>query len=127
VHGFQDCLKIQSDLNQLAEWCKVNALELKVGKCKSITFSRLRHPVEFPYMFRGVILDRVIIYLEVIMDSKMSFDELVDIAVGKALAKLGFVKRMSSEFRDPYTIKTLYVSLVRFKGGIRKLSVGAFL
>jgi hypothetical protein len=85
--------------------------ELNVGKCKSITC----HPVEFPYIVGGVILDRVIIYLEVIMDSKISFAEHVDIAVGKALAKLGFVKRMSSEFRDPYTIKTLYVSLVRLK------------
>jgi hypothetical protein len=41
VRGFQDCLKIQSDLNRLAEWCEANALELNVGNCKSITFSRL--------------------------------------------------------------------------------------
>jgi hypothetical protein len=47
VRGFRDCLKIQSDLNRLAEWGEANALELKVGKCKSILFSRLRHPIEF--------------------------------------------------------------------------------
>jgi hypothetical protein len=28
---------------------------------------------------------------------------------------LGFVKRLSGEFRDPYTLRTLYVSLVRPK------------
>jgi hypothetical protein len=59
VHGFQDCLKIQIGLNKLAGWCETNALELNVGKCKSITFSRLHHPVEFPYMLGGAILDRV--------------------------------------------------------------------
>jgi hypothetical protein len=28
---------------------------------------------------------------------------------------LGFIKRLSTEFRDPYTLKALYVSLVRSK------------
>jgi hypothetical protein len=56
VHGFHYCLKIPSDLNKLAV---ANALELNVSMCKSITFSRLRHPAEFPYMLGGVILDRV--------------------------------------------------------------------
>jgi hypothetical protein len=45
VSGFQDCLKIQSNLN--------------VGKCKNITFARSRAPVEFPYMLGGTVLDRV--------------------------------------------------------------------
>jgi hypothetical protein len=57
VRGFRDCLEIQSDLNRLVEWCEANALELNVGKCKSITFSRLRHPIEFSYMLGGITLD----------------------------------------------------------------------
>jgi hypothetical protein len=90
-------------------------LELNVGKCKSITFSRLRHPIEFSYMLNSNILDRVdsINDLGVIMDSKMYFTGHIDVTVGKALAMLGFVKRLSCEFWDPYTLKTLYVSLVR--------------
>jgi hypothetical protein len=47
VSGFQDCLKIQSDLNKLLEWCNRNSLFLIVGKCKTIC-----HPVEFSYMPR---------------------------------------------------------------------------
>jgi hypothetical protein len=52
----------------------------------------------------GIILDRVdsINGLGVIMDRKMSM-------VGRALAMLGFVKRLSCELKDPYTLKTLYV------------------
>jgi hypothetical protein len=117
VRGFRDCLKIQNDLNRLAEWCEANALELNVGICKSITFSRLRHPIEFLYMLGGIILDRVdsINDLGVIMDSKMSFTGYVDVTVGRDLVMLGFVKRLSCKFRDPYTLKTLYVSLVRQK------------
>jgi hypothetical protein len=109
-----DCLKIQSNLNRLAEWCESNALELNVGKCKSIEFSRLRHPIEFSYMLGGIILDRVdsINDLGVIMDSKMSFTGHIDVAVGRTLAMLGCVKRLSRRFRDSYTLKTLHDSLV---------------
>jgi hypothetical protein len=72
---FRDCLKIQSDLNRLAECCEANALELNVGKYKSITFSRVRLPIEFSYTLGGIILDRVdsINDLGVLMDSKMYF------------------------------------------------------
>jgi hypothetical protein len=68
-------------------------------------------------MLSGIILDRVdsINDLGVIMDSKVSFTEYIDVTVGKALAMLGFVNRLSCEFRDPYTLKTFYVSLVRPK------------
>jgi hypothetical protein len=52
-------LKVQSDLNRLVEWCEANALELNVGKCKSVTITRLRHLIEFSYMLGGIILDRV--------------------------------------------------------------------
>jgi hypothetical protein len=33
--------------------------------------------------------------------------------VAKAYAMLGFIRRLSLEFRDPYTLKSLYTSLVR--------------
>jgi hypothetical protein len=68
--AFQDCLKIQSDLNKLSEWCDKNSLLLNVGKCKTITFAGSRHPVEFSYMLGGSVLDRVrsLSDLEVIMD-----------------------------------------------------------
>jgi hypothetical protein len=65
--------------------------------------------IKFSYMLSGIILERVdsINALVVIMDSN------VDVTVERALAMLEFVKRLSCEFRDLYTLKTLYVSLVR--------------
>jgi hypothetical protein len=59
VKGFQNCMKIQSDLNKLSEWCERNALFLNVDKCKTITFSRTHFPGEFAYMLAGTVLDRV--------------------------------------------------------------------
>jgi hypothetical protein len=47
--------------------------------------------------------------LGVVMDSRISFSRQIDVAVGKALVMLEFVKRLSGEFMDPYTLRTLYV------------------
>jgi hypothetical protein len=97
VRGFQDCMKIQSDLNKLSEWDERNSLFLYVNKCKTITFSRTRYPVEFAKMLAGTVLDWVsfINALRVIMNEKMNLSEHVNIIVGKAFAMLGFIRRLS--------------------------------
>jgi hypothetical protein len=59
VKSFQDCKKINSDLNKLFEWFERNLLFLNVNKCKTITLSRTRYPVEFAYMLARTVLDRV--------------------------------------------------------------------
>jgi hypothetical protein len=60
-------------------------------------------------MLGGIILDRVdsINDLGVIMDSKMSLTGHIDVTLGRALAMLGFMKRLSYDFTYPYTLKTL--------------------
>jgi hypothetical protein len=73
VRSFQDCLKIQSDLNRLVDWCGANSLELNVGK--SITFSKLCYPVECPYMLVGITISLI---------CRMSFSRHMDVTVGKA-------------------------------------------
>jgi hypothetical protein len=87
VRGFQDCMKIQSDLNKLSEWCDRNSLFFNVDKCKIITFSRTRYFLEFAYILAGTVRDREssINDLGVIMDEKMNFSEHVDVMLVKAL------------------------------------------
>jgi hypothetical protein len=87
-------------------------LFFNVDKCKTITFSRTRYPVEFVYNAGWKVLDRVssINDLGVIMDEKLNFSEHVDVMVGNAFVMLGFI-----ELRDPYTLRSLYTSLVRPK------------
>jgi hypothetical protein len=72
---------------------------LNVDKCKTITFSRRRYPVEFAHKLAGTVLDRVssIHNLGFFMDEKMKFSEHVDFMVGKAFALLGFNRRLSFE------------------------------
>jgi hypothetical protein len=39
------------------------------------------------------------------IDEKMCFSEHEDVMIGKAFAILGFIRILSFEFRDPYTLK----------------------
>jgi hypothetical protein len=72
---------------------------------------------EFSYRLSGTGLDQVssINDLGLIMDEKMNFSEYIDVMVGKAFAMLGFIRRLSFKFRDPYNLRSFYTSLVRPK------------
>jgi hypothetical protein len=74
-------------------------LFVNVDKCKTITFSKTRYPVEFAYIMNRTVLDRVssVNDLGFIMDEKMIFLEHVDVMVGKDFAMLGFIRKLSLE------------------------------
>jgi hypothetical protein len=65
--------------------------------------------IEFVYSINGTALERVnkIKNLGVIMDGKMSFLPHIETIISKSSKILGFIKRISREFCDPYTHKTL--------------------
>jgi hypothetical protein len=47
------------------------------------------------------------------MDGRMSFLPHIEAIIFKSSRMLCFFKRISREYRDPYTHKTVYTSLVR--------------
>jgi hypothetical protein len=59
--------------------------------------------------------DEFITDLGYVVDSRTSFAKHIDDTFVKVLAMLRFVKRLSGEFKDPYTLRIPYVSLVRLK------------
>jgi len=48
-----------------------------------------------------------------LLDLKPKFSNYISNIVNKASGVLGFIKRWSTEFNDPYMTKTLFISLVR--------------
>jgi hypothetical protein len=118
-------LKIQSDLNKLSEWSDRNSLLLNVGKCKTITFARSRHPVKFSYMLGGTVFDRMssINDLGVTMDEKMAFSEHVGRHGCKGLCDTRIYQEIFVRVsRSLYSEVSLHVS-GSSKTGIRKLCV----
>jgi Reverse transcriptase (RNA-dependent DNA polymerase) len=115
INNIDDCVKFQSDLNRLQEWCTKNKFDLNAKKCKTISFSRSKQPINFTYCIGEHELDRVneIKDLGVILDNRMTFNNHIETIITKSARMLGFIKRISKEFKDYYTLKTLFVSLVR--------------
>ena len=110
-----DYLVLQNDIDAVHEWCQLNGMQLNVDKCKSICFSRLLTHLHYEYRVNNQSMERVnsIRDLGVIFDQKLKFNEQVSSVTAKAFATLGFLRRNTADFDDPYALKTLYCSLIR--------------
>lgn len=62
------------------------------------------------YILEGV---NSFVDLGVVLDQRLRFHLHIDSIINKALSILGFIKRWSKEFDDPYITKILFISLVR--------------
>lgn len=115
IEHISDCYELQSLLDRLIEWCGANKMTLSVPKCSIISFHRKKQPIMFRYAFGEEFLSRVdfIRDLGVILDTEFTFKYHYEEIVKKARRQLGFMSKITKEFRDPYTLKSLYVGLVR--------------
>lgn len=105
----------QNEIDIFFSWCSKNLLELNVKKCNSITFTRKLNITHKVVTLGEKIVERrnLVRDLGVILDSKLTFVDHYNNITYKASNMLGFIKRFSFNFNDPYTIKTLYVTYVR--------------
>jgi hypothetical protein len=102
-------------LDRLGERCSNNKFDLNAGKWKSISFRRNMLPIELVYSINETAFERLneIKDLRVIVDVRMSFLPHIEAIISKSSRMLGFTKRISRKFHDPYAHKALYTSLVR--------------
>lgn len=113
-NSLQDAKNLQEDLNSLVDWCTTNNMTLNLKKCKKMSFSRVSL-LQTQYYIYDCELDNVTSFndLGVLLDCKLRFHLQIDSCVGRAKSLLGFIKRWSKEFDDPYLTKRLFTSLVR--------------
>lgn len=114
VRVSEDSISLQDDLNRLAEWCLVNGMSLNLSKCKKLSFYR-SSGLNIDYLISSHKLEDVSSFLDlgVLLDQRLRFDLHINSCINKARSLLGFIKRWSKEFDDPYLTKRLFVSLVR--------------
>lgn len=115
ISSHSDCAKLQDDISEVYRWATTNNLQLNIKKCNIYSFHRARNSLSYDYSLGGDILQRpeLIADLGVTYDAKISFIPHMNKVIAKARAKMGFVIRNSKQFKDPYTLKTLYCSLIR--------------
>lgn len=115
IHSPSDCLKLQSDLNSFSEWTQDIGLTLNISKCHIITFSRKRQQIFHSYHLNDIQLERVYAVKDLgfYLTPSLSFENHINITIGKALKVLGFVKRNTMLFTSVPCLRVLYFSLVR--------------
>jgi len=99
-------LDLQSHLDRFQIWCRDNVLDLLDVldlKCKVMTFCRF-NPIRTTYTLSGCPVNRItrVDDLGVLLDPKLKFSNHISTIVNKARGVLGFIKRWSKEFDDPY-------------------------
>ena len=115
--SFQNNLQhflLQSDINNFSVWCNINLMELNIKKCKHMSFYRCTN-LHTTYFVNDGALESVDLFsdLGILLDHRLNFRPHISMTINKAYGVLGFMKRWSKEFSDPYITKRLYTSLVR--------------
>ena len=115
IKNEDDLNVFQNEIHVFNIWCCKSLLELNVKKCNLITYSRkLNNPgICITLGNQNVKQCDRIRDLGVILDSKLTFVDHYNTIIHRAGNMLNFIKRFGFHFKDPYTIKSLYVSYVR--------------
>ena len=113
--NYNNCLKLQSDVVNIIEWCKVNGMKLRSPKCFDISYTRSNFPLHFEYRINDNLLPRteVIKELGVYVDSKLIFYNDIDSTILKANRPWSFIWWNLKYFKDWQSVRILYLSLVR--------------
>lgn len=115
INDQHDQRLLQNDLDKLNAYCTLNKLDLNISKCCCITLSRSTKALKYDYKINGQSLLRAESDLDlgVTLDSKLLFDQHIDNISAKAMKTLGFIFRVTKDFKQIRTLKILFCSLVR--------------
>lgn len=116
IDSLNDCDRLQTSLNQLANFASDNNLALNVDKCFVASFTRkTKNFICYDYSISDKVLNRkdVIRDLGVSFDGKCSFSSHINVITSKARRSLGFIMRNSQDFTKVSTVITLYAAFCR--------------
>ena len=117
ITSISDAVSLQNDLSALYDWCISHKLSLNAQKCSIISFTTRKSLLNFEYHINRTPLKRVetVTDLGVTIKSNMTFNEHIDRIVSEAYRNLGFITRVSKDFKSTTVFKTLYKTYVRSK------------
>jgi len=115
ITSSSDIYTLQVALDNLFQWCSLHMLSLNIKKCHSISFHRTNITIPSSYVINNTPLVKLtsVKDLGVILDDHLNFDLHIAHIVSKAYKNLGFVLRNTRDFKNIYSLKLLYTTLVR--------------
>jgi hypothetical protein len=115
IHNMHECIKLQTNVDLLSDWCSRKKLLLNKDKCISVSYSRKYDICRFDYKIDNHTLSSRSSTkdLGIWFDSRLVFDVHISSVVAASLKLLGFLFRSWNEFRSEKCLTALYFSLVR--------------
>lgn len=117
IESVNDVFHLQQNLNTIGGWCSKFNLNLNIGKCCHVTYTRKVKPIESVYTIRENALQTVKLVkdLGVFFDNRCSFSyHILNLSLS-ASRTLGFVLRSCKNFNDVRVFKSLFYGLVLSK------------
>ena len=110
-----DSALLQSDLSNMCRWGRIWKLCFNPVKCKTMSFSRKREPLETDYFIGGTRLERVSSHkdLGVLISSDLSWNSHLDSIVDKCNGVNGMIKRAVGYHANSSVTLNLYLALSR--------------
>ena len=115
IYNLTDCDKLQQSLDSIVAWSKKWGLTFNPTKCKSVSFSRKKNPIQYNYNMSGTTIDSETSFsdLGVLVDTKLEWSEHINNITNKANQRLGLVKRTLG-YNTSSTVKLqCYKSLIQ--------------
>lgn len=115
ISNHDDAMKLQNDFTRLIDWCTNNKLKLNITKCFSMSYFRHSNPIQYNYFGNSVKLKCVSQFkdLGVTFDQSLQFSYHITNITNSALKLLGFIIRNTKDFKNIFSIKNLFCSIVR--------------
>ena len=117
IDSLEDCLRLQTQMTLIENWCTANKLYLNCSKCFIVTYCRKKTCIDFDYRIGNSILTKCteIKDLGVTFDQYFDFKAHINMTVSSASRSIGFILRNCKGFQNLDTIKLLFYSFVRSK------------
>jgi len=114
IQSVEDRSLLQDDLNRFVMWSELLGLALNVAKCRSMSFTRTRSPIINTYLINGVRISSVdsLRDLGFVFTPSLSPRSHITSITCKAFKLLGFIRRVSCEFKLKNSLKSLYCVLL---------------
>ena len=115
INTIDDCMSMQKTLTTMDTWTRDNNIRLNASKCKALTITRKKSPLDFIYKLDNVELERASTEKDVGVNiiNSLTWNTHIHSITAKANKLLGLLKRTCPLLNDVSARRSLYLALVK--------------
>ena len=115
INTIDDCMSMQKTLTNMHTWTRHNNIRFNASKCKALTITRKKSPLDFIYKLDNLELERVSTEKDVGVNitNSLTWNTHIHAITAKANKLLGLLKRTCPLLNDVSARRSLYLALVK--------------